>query len=1786
MLLLPHAYLLPADRLVGDAAYLAASGADPATADPRRLATIAESLAAAVSADEAAAMAAAAGRLAVSGPADGPLRDQPQPSAGPSAAEPATNGESRGPVTAAAQRPEPAPPPGPPPSVQPRPRPASLSEASILPAVSEFRSFLSEAAQDRLTELGKRIAESPAAGDWAALSALCGESAAVIAGQLTTLRQQLRLWQVAWWALQAERRSGTPERIADRLAQVGLVLATYPQRVWEGLIAAYLHDFRALVTAYARRPFLEWLAGTLRETAEAELVQLSVLAGARLDELPEPDAGPEPQTAQEPPPQPGPDREPASSPARPVSLDTLPELVAEAWHGGLTHAEAIATVESGWFLLDTKREAENRHKLDMARAVGNGGEMVAPVALGAVRSALWRCRNLEVSGGDAVTLDQLGTVARLSRVVSEYRHKDRVAVIRELTSVIALTVLLRELVPPGGYTSLIGRIARVVPEDKFQGAVYGAGTAELLAYLNRDAVRGIIQRSPEPWVEATAEWVGRYERADLKQLLDIFREAGAQDSLAMHALLQSAAPPDDDSIFGPSDAAAFEQYYQSGDKSAIAGLLRKSQNHRRLLALADRDLVSEDHTEFLPPAGRAYVRSRNTGNQNIFSEVASKARSGDPADALEAHAAFDRALRDERRDDARRILTEWKAYALFRGRSILEAEPVWRAAAEAGTAAKEVLWNLAVLEKQQGTSWRGLQYLLPGIAAKTLPLSYMRFGCALAVATLRQADYDEEEPERKDGHEDGADPHPEVRAARQFIVDYGRVLPIASMHLLWFWLASADPLGSLDNSAGTALVTYTTLRAQPYDLPDPAAVARLAGEERKLTSDRVSSTLERLNDPHFRLTWRLWISEYALRTHWVWPAWEQWATACDADGDPGAAIAVLRQAAQAAVNSLNGRHVTEREREARSKFLRNVVGGLLRPRDIDRSALLEEIRDRYVLPVPELRDASRKENAQLLRRLGLTSTDNNNDDKPPPPGRAEVWPALYQELADVNTADDLGDPLLDRIQKAAQLDPGATGRHGQTVEALLALLADLAALRGGVPTDRVSMVLLKLSERASTLHGLIQAARLHQLIAPVRMIQRVLKKTSDALNAAPAPAIRLAPGWVGWPADHGTSSLPIEVSFPGPGSATSLRIVAGWDNGAEYRPQAEVRTVLDIAAGESAAYALALPRPDDLEPDGGTLRVRIDVAYAWGPANSLSTSVTLDAPACVFSEFLAERGIAGHEFPNPFTVDVPLTTEQVQGELFQGREQQLAIVRESYTPDAFPPLPLCFYGIRKTGKTSLLHRVAVEVTKAGLIGLEVSIEGVRADTHTADQIMIRLLQAIWRASVSAGAAPAPRQVPDAHPNPALLVEDFFQQVGAAFGDRPVVVMLDEFQFLLSGPNGEPVLDALRPIHESKAIKVGFIAFANQGLDPMNKTTSQLGLRSLRVDFLRQPDVERFIGNPLAELGVIVHPSAHRYIYEQAAGHPNFSAWLARASLGRLNLDHRNVLTISDIDASVEEILLYSTAFRLSWFSKHNISTVEEDAAIRLAKADDGYSGLDVTQLDTRLEMTTAIAIDLEAKRVAEFRQKPHPNLRIRGRLLWEFLRRQVSVGEVPPPPLGSADRVGLYVDLENLRPHKPSTMSYGELGRGLIAYAASLGDLKARYIAIASHNTGPDWARVQAELNAAGFVISHEPPEFSPQRRSEKRDIADFLMVQHIPEEVRELGLTRVVLVTGDGDLLILVSKLLKDNVFVRLVSGDSRSRSGDYLALADERRTAAARQGLQPHEADFDTLLLRDLLS
>jgi uncharacterized LabA/DUF88 family protein len=603
---------------------------------------------------------------------------------------------------------------------------------------------------------------------------------------------------------------------------------------------------------------------------------------------------------------------------------------------------------------------------------------------------------------------------------------------------------------------------------------------------------------------------------------------------------------------------------------------------------------------------------------------------------------------------------------------------------------------------------------------------------------------------------------------------------------------------------------------------------------------------------------------------------------------------------------------------------------------------------------------------------------------------------------------------------------------------------------------------------------------------------------------------------------------------------------------------------------------LALPARRKAEGALGAAETTVTVQYDWNFMNRVQRALKLTVPIGDFAGFLAMNQIDTQEFPDPFVVDGPLTRSDVQTSLFQGRAKEIDEVRRLFGNAQLPNAPLCFFGIRRTGKTSLLRRIDTELDRMGLVPIEVSLNGIVASTLNQEQVFNAFFTYVKRAANALHPeVDFSPEIPADHPNPLMLVEGFFDELRAAFVNHgQVVLLLDEFQVLIAEA-GEPLLDSLRPICERGV--VGLILFANQGQDVMINMPGQLAVTSRRVDFLSETETADAVRAPLESLGVTAPASTLRCVYEYTAGHPNFTMKLAKTGLAELNTEHRNVLSRNDIEDAAKEVLRSPGPFTTSWFSNKNLNPAEEDTAIKFAKI--GNIGAGLAMDDERLrQFDDAVLRNLDRKLVL---QASNGRIRVRGRLLEEYLRGLIG-GMVPPPaPVGITDRVGLFIDLENVIRHIPAGVSFQDAGIAMQKFAAGFGEVKVRFAVAAPWNI-PDWHEVKLGLESSGVRVS-EVSRRLQERGVRKENLADMYLNDQINEEVDDKELTTIVIATGDKDFLGMIEKYFDRGVRVQLLGGTDDTTARLYSDLAKERRRHAFALGRL--ESDFDVAFLTDLL-
>ena len=968
-----------------------------------------------------------------------------------------------------------------------------------------------------------------------------------------------------------------------------------------------------------------------------------------------------------------------------------------------------------------------------------------------------------------------------------------------------------------GYTQLVATVCREAREVRTQ--IIGHAVDEAIRQLD-DLHSGIRTDVLQAWVGAAVAWSQDADRTVLAQFLAALERCGVEESVDLLFLRKAATPEDGTdsglSFLSEADRAAFDDYYRRALVYEIAELLAK--HEASILETLSRSLAAPSFSEYRPPARTVKVMQ---GSQNRFPDLRRKALSGDVAQAREARDAFTRASAGRRGWDWR-TLREWQIYAAMQV-DVFDAIPEWLEAFKKDSASLEEKWNLSVFHAGQRDYATALTFLQPSVEAARSTYDYLPFACYLAIQVVLN-----------DPASDSAD------RAREFLVGNLRGVLAPDAQLLWIVMANEhrDRIGVTQFS--DAIRAYRALLDSPLVLPPPS----LPGYPDDFTqrAARLEPLREGLKRLKMSRTWRLWLNDVlTIPSNERWfQVWDWAATACEDDGDINAAVNVLRRIARSNLREYRSPRGQDEEavkvfREKRAGFLRRV---LIRwcelARKHGRENLFKEIVDEYVTPVVELLEP-RSQNRNLHDYLqGLLPT---LEPPPPPNGGDAIWGQLGAVMVDVTGIQDLDDQLRTRIENALEIYPGSIPR-GRAVAAAASQAVDtIWNLRhAGGTAEEIPQLLDDLAASLERTARDIERFQLTSLRVLTSMMMRVVRSFAEESCSPPEPEISLHLAWLGYPADVDASSIVVDVSFPGPGVAKNVSVWMSW--GGEAGPRIGTVTLAELNPDDVQCLALPGRRASDGVP--GTELATISIQYDWNFMNRVEKARTLTVPVSDFAGFLAQHHINTQEFPDPFIVDLPLTRSQVQTSLFQGRAREIEEVRQVFSGTRLPNAPLCFYGIRRTGKTSLLRRIDTELDQMGLVPIEVPLMGLVASTLNPAQVFSGFFEFVLRAvrDQYPDVSFAP-DVPAEHPNPLLLVEDFFGQLRAAFADRGrVVLLLDEFQVLIA-PTAEPLLDSLRPVCERGV--VGIILFANLAQDAMITMPGQLAVQSWRVDFLSEAE---------------------------------------------------------------------------------------------------------------------------------------------------------------------------------------------------------------------------------------------------------------------------------------------------------------------------------------------------------
>lgn len=213
--------------------------------------------------------------------------------------------------------------------------------------------------------------------------------------------------------------------------------------------------------------------------------------------------------------------------------------------------------------------------------------------------------------------------------------------------------------------------------------------------------------------------------------------------------------------------------------------------------------------------------------------------------------------------------------------------------------------------------------------------------------------------------------------------------------------------------------------------------------------------------------------------------------------------------------------------------------------------------------------------------------------------------------------------------------------------------------------------------------------------------------------------------------------------------------------------------------------------------------------------------------------------------------------------------------------------------------------------------------------------------------------------------------------------------------------------------------------------------------------------------------------------------------------------------------------------------------------------------------------------------------QPYVEARQRAEARVRQARRESSVHEMslaktmPLELSNTGQRVGIFIDYENIARFIPHDTNIEEVARVLLAHAASFGEVVCQWASASPQNLS-NLADVRGGLEAAGFRV--RLPRRELQFSTSKKNLADFALLECLSEAAANERPDIYLIVSGDRDYYERVCSLLDAGHTVRLLaSTDSQHLSLRYRELAQQRarfRQEAGQVALDFYIDDLEALL------
>jgi hypothetical protein len=1408
--------------------------------------------------------------------------------------------------------------------------------------------------------------------------------------------------------------------------------------------------------------------------------------------------------------------------------------------------QIIQAIEQCWPFLDKKAETSNRALFQQARYMlhtPGGQKNLAVLAGSIVRQSVHRYLHEGITGNLLLPDQQLQQILLLAQFATS-RNPD--PYIDHCLFLLTSLQSWRKHAPNAlSFIDTAKKRCNSVKTGDHAPDLWGDVVKLVTHYLaERRITHTAIPGEAEEWMQAISD-IPDLSPSDQKRFLAEARRHYTQES----ALEASATKKIQEDFSKELDSIRHAQsplthlVSKDGENRGQEFLdsIRNSQLERAEAILQDARqallsalcefLASASFTEIQPPRRALHIRNRR--GEDLFLNARNQIISSQPELWREALSVFEQGERETMRKDFKAIACEWSLFAQARVNGPVRVVPRWEEHRALGTASWEEIWNLAVFYAKVDMFPRALAVLAPGVTELQAPFAHLRFSLYCGAQILARAD---------------KEPASAIEQATSFLISHLVMLPYPLCYLAWLLLTYKHQPGQDFIERLQMLSLFQETLEHPVIIPPPEM----------LHDNTMLETLEK-HLRHLKLdtTWYAWIQDYAERHPYIRKAWQSLAEICEQAGYIEQTAKALQHIARIQIEQYQ-HHSHKGMQPPDLRYLRATLIKLFEfYRRHGMTANSNAAFHMYYRAMPELWDSNIPSNKLLIDLTYSYMEGHTISPASKLPGdAAQTWLNLQAALSSVNELDTLKE-LQSQLHEAVDLIAAhqkSTREGAAAIKQILDEICHTSAITG--QRQALEEAVRRLNEKIEDIQQLVkEQTALVTFKALVAAIQRVFETFCEKQQLVPMLHVQLTPIGPGLPYDQPATALVIRLSNPGPGKVTSIQGTCSDNDHIVSRSAGSLACIEEQSEGLITIPVTAMPT-HTLEP----VMCQVRLTYRWGIIHDITSTHTLAVPWYNFHDFLHQHHVSDYEFPIPYVFDTAIDFNKHDSRLFQGREQELNLVHNMFLKGQMAGMPLYFYGIRKVGKTSLLHRISLELQQGPFLPVVVDLHGIKALQQSLHVVINTLTTRILNMVEAAGLdITGIEPVPVSHANPIMGVEAFFQAVSERAGQQQIVLLLDEFHVTVA-ERTTPLLDLLRRIHQNDVVLFIMSGWLRPELLQAACPETQLfPLIAHPVDFLPPDTVRQVLHVPTADYGITIPEETVQRVYAQTAGNPYHVAKLASFGIAQLNAEHRTVLAPQDIDEIAATLAHDPANFTCSSFSPLIFTPEEQSAALRFVR-ELGSQRHTMPVEEAVQRFGAGLVRGLEEKHILE---RSEGQLAIKSNLLAMYLRTRASQRLSSDLSTNPTRKVGIFVDYENLLPLLPTGMKPRQVGEALLRYASQFGEIACSW-ACADPRNIPDITEMRLGLEQAGFTVQY--PRGEPSTGPAAKNVTDFTLLERITEESMhndpENRIQTYILVSGDCDYYEKITSLLNHGHTVRLLASSSTGHLASKYRRLQEQRT------------------------